>query len=89
MPGAKGRPANRTFMKLGKVKVTRPDSLNWTVETPEKTTYHTNLPYAIRRAAEAAAESRSTDAQEWLVEYAKIEGRMVAAIGRALKGWEG
>lgn len=90
MPGAKGegRPSTRTFMKIGKVAITRPDSLNWAVETAEKTTYHVSLPNAVRRAVEAAAESRAHDAQDWLREYRIITGNLEKTLEKALKSWE-
>ena len=91
MPGAKGegRPATRTFMKLGRVSVTRPDSLNWAVEhgDTDKTTYHVTLPRAIQKAVEAAAESRSRDAQEWLAEYKEITAKLEVTLHRALRNW--
>jgi len=89
MPGVKGegRPKTRVFMKLGKVTITRPDSLNWAVETQERTTYHVSLPLAIRKAVESAAESRSRDAQEWLAEYQEITAKLEVTLHRALRNW--
>jgi hypothetical protein len=76
----RGRPKSTTFMKLGKVGVTRPDSMNWAVEEGEHAHFYSTLPSAIRHAVEAAAESRAKDAREWLAEYERITKKLNAIL---------
>lgn len=87
MPKGQGRPKSQEFMKIGKVKVNRLDALNWTVETGEKQHFYSELPTAIRKAVEAAADARSTNAQDWLREYRLITGSLEKTLEKALKSW--
>lgn len=65
------------FLKIGKMTITRADSLNWVVSGDERETFHPSLASAMLTLATRVPDSKAKDITGWLKEYGNITAKLI------------
>jgi hypothetical protein len=73
----RGRPKNldeddTIVMDLGRIKVRRPDSYNFSVSGDDRTTYHASEFSAVLEAAKRASRRHQQQLSDWIDQYERI-----------------
>lgn len=82
--GVGGRPESVEIVRWGSLVLSRIDSMNWMLDGDGRTTYHTDLPQALMKAAYRVANKEyRRDINRWLEKFQGVLDQIRPMIQQA------